>query len=158
MPEKPIEQVLKEKKISEIVNPKLVQASPDLPISAAVEKMRENKSGYIVIARDQKVVGLFTEADLVQKILDRDVKWKLPVKDFMAEDPPVLTMNDSVWTAINLMSKLYVYYIPLVDEKKELVNVISVRTLIRFLAEFYPKEVYNLPPRIDQIMEHPEGG
>ena len=46
----------------------------------------------------------------------------------------------------------------LVNEKGDLVNVLSVRTLIRFLSEFYPAEIYNLPPDPDQVLTPPEGG
>jgi CBS domain-containing protein len=49
------------------------------------------------------------------------------------------------------------YHIPLVLNK-QLTGILSVRTLIRFLAEFYPAEVYNLPPNPHQIMATPEGG
>ena len=158
MPEKTIEEILKEKKISEIVNPKLVQAPPDTTVSQAVKLMQENKSGYIVVAKDKRAAGLFTETDFVQKILEKDADWSRPIKDFMSPDPVTLTMNDSVGMAIDQMGENRVYYIPLTNDKKELVNVISVRTLIRFLAAFYPAEVYNLPPRADQVSLTPEGG
>ena len=158
MPEKTIEEIIKEKKIYEIVNPKLVQAPPETPVGKAVEIMQQNKAGYIVVAKNRKVAGLFTESDLIQKILGWDVDPSRPISEFMNPNPPTLTLQDSVGKAIGLMGGLYSYYIPLVDEKKELVNVISVRTLIRFLAAFYPNEVYNLPPRIDQVSTSPEGG
>jgi len=57
-----------------------------------------------------------------------------------------------------LMVKSDVYHLPLVNSKQELVNVISVRTLVRYLAGFYPTEIYNLPPNLDQIMQSREGG
>ncbi len=44
MPRK-IEDVLKEKKISEIVNPVLIQSHPDLKIREAVELMQKEKCG-----------------------------------------------------------------------------------------------------------------
>ncbi len=158
MPEKTIEEALTEKKISEIVNPKLVQASPETTIAQAVKLMQENKSGYIVISKTKRVAGLFTETDFIQKVLEKGVDWSRPVKDFMNPEPPILSMSDSVGMAIDLMGKNRVYYIPLVNDKKELVNVISVRTLIRFLAAFYPAEVYNLPPRAGQVSLTQEGG
>lgn len=158
METKPVEVLLKEKKIYQIVNPKLVQALPDISIEDAVKLMQDNKSGYIVVAKDKKVVGMFTETDLVMKILEQGIDWKRPVSEFMTKDPAVLKMTDFVGTAIDVMGQGRFYHIPLVDEKGELVNVLSVRTLIRFLAEFYPVEVYNLPPKSDQIMATPEGG
>jgi len=158
MPEKKIEAILKERTIGEIVNPKCVQASPDLPVSEALKLMQEHKSGYIVVQENKKVLGVFTESDFIQKILENKVSLSQPISEFMNAKVAVLTMKDSVGSAIDTMSREKVYYIPLIDEKNELVNVISVRTLIRFLAEFYPAEVYNLPPRPDQVSATPEGG
>ncbi len=158
MPPKSVESLLKEKKIGEIVNPRLVQAPSSTSIKDAVRLMQENKSGYIVLAKNQKVAGLFTEDDLIAKILDKDIDWNRPVSEFMTTNWASLKMNDSVGQAIDLMGERRLYYIPLVDDNESLVNVLSVRTLIRFLAEFYPTEVYNLPPKSDQIMETQEGG
>lgn len=158
MPTKSVETVLKEKKIYQIVNPKLVQAPPDISLENAVRLMQDHRSGYIVIARNKKAVGIFTETDIVHKVLEMNVDWKRPVDDFMTKDAVCLKMTDSVGQAIDLMGERRFYHIPLLDEKGELVNVLSVRTLIRFLAEFYPTEVYNLPPKPNQIMETQEGG
>ena len=155
---RPVEVLLKEKKISQIVNPKIVQAPPTISIQDAVKLMQENKSGYIVLAKAKKVHGLFTETDAINKILDKDVDWNKPVSEFMTSDWATLNINDSVGQAIDLMSEKKFYHIPLLDDQGNLVNVISVRTLIRFLAEFYPTEIYNLPPRFDQVMETQEGG
>ena len=155
---KPVEVLLKEKKIYEIVNPKLVQAPPDITINDAIRLMQENRAGYIVIAKDKKVAGIITETDIVRKVMGINVDGNRPVKDFMTPNPAVLNIKDQVGKAIDLMGENRFYHIPLVDENGNLVNVLSVRTLIRFLAEFYPTEVYNLPPSPNQIMETAEGG
>src|SRR3989338_8141868 len=158
MATKSLENVIRAKKISEIINPKLVQAPPEMSVKDGIALMQEDKAGYIVVAKNKKAVGIFTETDVVQKILDKDVNWENPISQYMTKDPFVLKPTDTVGTAIDLMGEHKFYHIPLVDDKGELVNVLSVRTLIRFLAEFYPQEVYNLPPHPDQIMDTPEGG
>ena len=158
MPPKSVEQVLKAKRIEEIVTPKLVQASPDISVRDAIELMQNNKAGYIVVAKNKKVVGVFTESDVVNKILDKDVDWSRPISEFMTPNPKTLKLTDLVGDAIDLMGSNKFYHIPLLDDKGELANVLSVRTLIRFLGEFYPTEIYNLPPRPGQVMDTPEGG
>ncbi len=157
MPAKP-ERRLKEKKIGEIINPRLIQAPPDISIKQAVEMMRENRSAYILVAEARRVVGVFTESDVVRKILGRDVDWSRPIRDFMTTDPLVLRQDDTVGRAVDMMAENDFYHIPLVNEKQELVNVLSVRTLVRWLAEFYPGEVYNLPPNPHQVAPTQEGG
>ena len=157
-PTKSVEQVLKAKRIEEITTPKLVQAPPEISVKDGIDLMQKNRAGYIVVAKNKKVVGIFTENDVIKKILDKDVDWNLPICDFMTPNPPVLKPTDVVGTAIDLMGEKKVYHIPLVDDKGDLVNVLSVRTLTRFLAEFYPTEIYNLPPRPNQVMPTQEGG
>ena len=106
----------------------------------------------------RKVTGIFTETDVLQKVFGKKSAWDKPVSELMTKSPKVLSVRDTVGQAIEMMGKNHFYHIPLVDENARLVNVISVRTLIRFLAEFYPTEIYNLPPKYDQIMETAEGG
>ena len=158
MQKKPVTTLLKEKKIKEVINPRLVQAPPTITLKQAIKLMQERPSGYIVIAEKNKVVGIFTEVDVARRILGSQVDWNRPIRDFMTPKPMVLSPDDSVLQAIKLMGENRFYHIPLVDQNDELTGVISVRTLIRFLAAFYPTEVYNLPPVHDQIMETQEGG
>ncbi len=157
---RPIQELVKNIKIGQIINPRLIQAPPEISVRTAIEIMQNNKSGYIVIADHQrKVVGIFTETDVLHKVFGKKTDvWSKPVSELMTPSPKVLSVRDTVGQAIDLMGKNIFYHIPLVDEKGSLVNVISVRTLIRFLAEFYPTEIYNLPPKYDQIMETAEGG
>lgn len=158
MAPKSVEALLKEKKIYQIVNPRLVQASPDISVREAVELMQTERSGYVVLAEKKKVVGIFTETDVVRKVLGRAVDWNSPVRLFMTPDPVCLSPRDTVGKAIDVMGEKRFYHIPLLDENGELVNILSVRSLIRFLAEFYPVEIYNLPPDPHQVMNTPEGG
>jgi len=158
MSTKKIEDRLKEKKIEDIINDKVVQASPSVSIREALELMQSRRSGYVVLTDQKKVVGIITEVDVAQKILGENVDTQRPVREFMTPDPAVLTRQDPVGSAIDLMAKMSIYHLPLVNESKELAGMLSVRTLIRFLAEYYPTEVYNLPPDPNQISVTPEGG
>ncbi len=154
----PAAQRLKDKRIGEVVNPRLIQAPPDISLKRAIDLMRESKSAYIVVAEGRRVVGMFTESDVARKILGKNIDEKRPVRDFMTPDPIVLRQDDPVGRAVDLMAENDFYHIPLVNEKQELVNVRSVRTLIRFLAEFDPGEIYNIPPNPHQVAPTAEGG
>lgn len=153
-----LEVLLHETKIYEMINRRLVQAGPDISLSAAIEIMQQKKSGYIVIADGKKVSGIITEVDLVRKVLAKGEDLNQPVRKFMTPDPKVLMPEDPVGKAVDLMGQNRFYHIPLVNEKQELTGVVSVRSIIRFLSELYPTEIYNLPPNPDQIVETAEGG
>jgi len=158
MNEKKIEELLKEKKIHEIINDKINQIHPDVSLKEAVRQMQTTRSRYVVLAENREVRGIFTEWDLVQKVLGKSVDYERPVREFMSPDPLVLSPGDAVGTAIDLMAKKKYYHVPLVDESGKLAGMLSVRTLVRFLAAYYPTEVYNLPPDPGQVSDSAEGG
>src|SRR3989338_216507 len=116
MTAKSVEAMLKAKRINEITNPKLVQAPPELSVKDAIQLMQDNKAGYIVVAKNKKVAGIFTESDVIQKILERDVNWQDPISKYMTPNPLCLKPTDLVGTAIDVMGDKRLYHIPLVDD------------------------------------------
>jgi CBS domain-containing protein len=152
------EKLFQKKRISEIISPRLIQAPSKTTVEEALDVMTREQSAYIVVADGDRVVGMFTETDVVQKILYKNIDRARPIRDFMTPNPLSLRPDDPVVHAIDLMAAHGFYHIPLVDEGQKLVGVLSVRTLIRFLAEFYPGEVYNFPPDVHQVAQTAEGG
>jgi predicted transcriptional regulator len=47
--------------------------------------------------------------------------------------------------------------IPIVDAEGKATAVLRTLDVIHFLAEAFPEQVLNLPPRPDQILPKPEG-
>ena len=48
--------------------------------------------------------------------------------------------------------------VPVVDDDRVLVGVVRQIDILKFLAESFPEELLNLPPRPHQRMEQAEGG
>ena len=158
-PSKNIEDILKETKIYQILRPKCVNSSPDISVQEALDLMHREKSGYIVI-RDEhlRVLGLFTERDVLMKVMCPGVKLTEPLKKYMNTELVALSKSDTVGAALNAMKKYNVRHIPLVDEMGQMTGVLSVRTIANFLSELFPTEVFNLPPKSDQTFHTAEGG
>ena len=157
-PSKNIEDVLKETKIYQILRPKLVMALPTITLQEATNLMRSEKSGYIIIADEHsKLVGIFTEREVLMKVLKEGVSWDDQVQKHMRTDLHPLKKSDTVGDALNSMYKFSIRHVPLVDEYGQINGILSIRTIVTFLGELFPKEVLNLPPR-PQIHETAEGG
>lgn len=158
MPSKPIEEILKETRIYQILRPKLVSAPPETRLEDALDLMRREKAGYVVVADKRlNVVGMFTEREVLMKVLKPGVSLGAPVSKYMRTDVHTLQKSDSLQAAIDVMFEFNSRHIPLLDEFGQLSNVLSIRTLVNFLAELFPTEVFNLPPR-PQIHDTVEGG
>jgi CBS-domain-containing membrane protein len=48
--------------------------------------------------------------------------------------------------------------LPLLDDDDVLIGVVRPQDILKYLAESFPEELLNLPPRPHQTMEKPEGG
>ena len=69
----------------------------------ALEKMNQNKVGAILVTRDEKIIGIWTERDLMQDVIKEgfDLKTSL-IEDYMTTDLISAPHTDTVF---NLMDK-----------------------------------------------------
>ncbi len=131
---------------------------PDTPLSEAIEQMKKDEGGCAIVCDGSgQVVGIFTERDLLNKVIGRDVDMKSPVGDFMSAAVETLTTDATIGDAVRVMNEKSYRNIPLVKDGR-LIGSISVFDVITYLAESYPKETMNLAPVPAQVMDTPEGG
>jgi CBS domain-containing protein len=156
---KTIEQILRDTKIYQILRPKCLHSLPDITLQEALDLMHREKAGYIVVTDPHlKVLGTFTERDVLMKALKKGVSLDEPMEKYMTHGPTTLKKTDTVGMALDAMREHNVRHIPLVDDLGQMTGVLSVRTIVNFLSELFPTEVFNLPPKADQIHETVEGG
>jgi CBS domain-containing protein len=129
---------------------------PSAPISHAIEIMKQDEGGCAIVCEGERVVGIFTERDLLTKIVGQEVDFNSPVSQWMSPVVATLTPDATIGEAVTIMNEKSYRNIPLVEDGK-LVGSISIFDVISYLAESYPKETMNLPPVTDQIMDSTEG-
>jgi len=132
--------------------------APSTPLSQAIEAMKQDEGGCaIVCAEDGSVVGIFTERDLLTKIVGKETDLSAPVSNWMSPVVATLTPEATIGDAVGIMNDRGYRNVPLVKNGK-LVGSISVFDIISYLAESYPKTTMNLPPNPDQVMDSTDGG
>jgi CBS domain-containing protein len=132
--------------------------TPATPLRNAIETMKQDEGGCaIVCAEDGSVVGIFTERDLLTKIVGQDADLNAPVSNWMSPVVATLTPEATIGDAVSIMNEKGYRNIPLVKGGK-LVGSISVFDVISYLAESYPQTTMNLPPNPDQVMDSLDGG
>jgi CBS domain-containing protein len=131
--------------------------APSTPLAHAIERMKEDEGGCAIVCEGRRVVGIFTERDLLTKVTGRELDPNMPVSELMSADVATLTVDATIGDAVRIMNEKSYRNIPLLKED-ELVGSVSVFDVITYLAESYPKETMNLPPVPAQVMDTPEGG
>jgi CBS domain-containing protein len=135
-----------------------VVADASTPLRDIVRRMRDDKSGCALLTRDSKLAGIFTERDLVLKVVGVEGALDQPVSDWMTPDPDRVRKQDPIGTAIRLMRRRGYRNVPIVDEADQVVGCVRHKDIVDYVVEVYPEQVLNLPPDPDQVALEREGG
>jgi CBS domain-containing protein len=111
---------------------------------------------------DGRLAGVLAERDIFGRLVGPDVGQGVdvdaPVDAYMTTNPHTLRLDQTVLDALELMQSSLYRNVPVVDDQRFLVGVVRQIDILKFLAESFPEELLNLPPRPHQRMEQAKGG
>ncbi len=127
-----------------------VTLSPNNSVTDAMRAMQSEERGCVLITddgtRESKLIGIFTERDVLVRIVDRGRNpAALPIGEVMTQDPETLSVRTTIAYVLNKMSVGGFRHVPVVDNENRPAFVISVRDVVEFLVNAFPREVLNLP-------------
>lgn len=129
------------------------------PVGRVVDEVQKRNVGCVLVYEAGRMIGIITERDMLLKVVARDVDYTTAkIDDFMTRDPVTLSPDDSVGDAAALMTEHNFRHIPIIARNGTATGIVSIKDIIQLLAESFPEQVLNLPPRPHQRMETPEGG
>jgi CBS domain-containing protein len=136
-----------------------VTVPPGTSLAECIRAIQRTGTGDSVFVCDAagSLVGVLTERDIFGRIVGGDVDLDRPVETLMTTEPQTLDLDQTILDAILLMQTGRYRNVPVVDPSGRLIGVIRQSDIIRFLAESFPEELLNLPPRPHQRMKEPEG-
>lgn len=122
----------------------------------AIQRTGTGDSVFVCDA-DDRLLGVLTERDIFGEIVAGQVDLEQPVESLMTTEPRTLDLDQTIRDAIELMQTGRYRNVPLVDDDGRLVGVVRQVDILKYLAESFPEELLNLPPRPHQRMKEPEG-
>ena len=133
------------------------QVAPEQSVAEAVDLMRREQVGCVLVCSQERIVGIFTERDLMRRVLAPGKPLTLPISEFMTPDPVCVDPKEPIGAAVRLMEEGGHRHLPVVDDAGRAVGVLSVRRIMHYLIEHFPATVYNLPPDPDALPNQPDG-
>ena len=133
---------------------------PGTTLAECLDLIQRTGIGDSVFVTDKqgKLVGVLTERDIFAKLVGTNADLSQPVETLMVDHPWTLNLEEPIRHAIDLMQTGRYRNVPLVDDDGALVGVVRTVDVLKFLAEAFPEELLNLPPRPHQRMVAQEGG
>jgi len=123
-----------------------LRVSPEQSVAEAVALMRQKKVGCVLVCRGTSLVGIFTERDLMRRVLAAGLPLSLPVAEFMTPRPVTICPKAPIAVALRRMEEGGYRHLPVVDETGRTLGVLSVKRIVHYLVEHFPSTIYNLPP------------
>ena len=151
---------LAEERLRALTRRQPVTVQPGTPLAECIRAIQRTGTGDSVFVCDAqgRLTGVLTERDIFGRLVGGKVDLAQPVERLMTTDPKTLDLDDTIRDAIVLMQTGRYRNVPLVDATGHLVGVVRQVDIIKYLAESFPEELLNLPPRPHQRMRAAEGG
>lgn len=124
-------------------------------VTEAVRVMAAHNVGIVIVLDGDKWVGVFSERDVVQRVVDRGLDpGHTPVGNVMTTELVVADADEDYQSAMRKMDQANIRHLPVVSEGR-LLSMLSIRDLmrvdihdkgeeIRYLREY----LYQVPPDI----------
>jgi CBS domain-containing protein len=138
---------LNQQSIAQLPPEEPLTVSPDTTVRRTVEAMQRAGVGYALVCRGQALVGIFTERDLIKRVLVPRVDPDSAVEAYMTAEPVTIRRSEPIGSALRIMFQGHHRHLPVIDDEGVPVGVASVKHLVAYLVDYYPSTVYNLPPR-----------
>ena len=129
-----------------------------MSVRDVIHKMRIERRNCAFVLKSGKMLGIFTDRDVLRSVVDHAEVWDGPIDDVMTHGPKVIGSEKPVGEALHMMEASQVRNIPVQSPDGTIIGNLTHFALIRYLADHFPREVYNLPPTPDQYGEERHGG
>ena len=140
-----------------IARPEPLSVQLGTPLNEAISQMQLARGESMLICEGTRLVGIFTEHDALTRVIGQQIDMDRPIDEFMTRDPRTIDAGATLHEALRVMESGPYRNLPLVDGAGNLIALLRQQDVLEYVAEAFPQEILNLPPRPHQLMEEQEG-
>jgi CBS domain-containing protein len=120
--------------IADVMSPRVVSVRPEETVQVAISRMLEENIGSVAVCEDQRLVGIFTERDVLRLAGQGAVFDQLPVGDVMTRTLVTVPPDVDLIDAARLMGEKKIRHLPVL-QGEHLLGVVGIREVMRSLLE-----------------------
>jgi len=119
--------------VRDVISRDPITVKQGTPINDVLKIMVSNNIGFVPVINDKgELVGVLSERDLVGLVAS-GIPLSSSIDEYMKRNPVTLNENATIRDAINAIMKYGVRHLPIINEKRRVVGVISIKDLLRFI-------------------------
>ena len=133
-----LEWALAEETVEAITSRPFLQIRPTASVRQAVQTMAGSRSASLLVVDDGRVIGIFTERDVLEKVAEQYPKLAShPVSEFMTADPAVVYQTDPAAAAVASIAVAGHRHVPVLGIDDDLIGVIGPRHVFDFVQKYF---------------------
>ena len=113
---------------------RVVTVRPDETVQVAIARMLEENVGAVAVTEEHRLVGIFTERDVLRLAGDGSQFGQLKLADVMTRTVLTLTPDVDIVDAARLMREKKIRHIPVVEDGNVL-GIVGIRDVMGALVE-----------------------
>ena len=121
-------------RIADVLSLRVVSVRPDESVQLSIARMLEENVGSVAVCEGNRLVGIFTERDVLRLAGDGGQLADLKVGDVMTTGVITISPGDDVVAAAHLMGEKRIRHLPVVEDGN-LLGVLGIREVMRTLVE-----------------------
>jgi len=109
------------KRVRDLMITDVITVDAESSVSLAAKLMKDHQIGAVIILEEDKIVGIFSERDLVNRLFSaiEGGSWgSIQVKEVMSKDLLTASPNQSCVDLINSMNERAIRHVPVVEEEQ----------------------------------------
>jgi CBS domain-containing protein len=118
--------------VKEVMSPGAVSLPPTASVREAAKLMKTKNIGSVMVIDEGRLVGIFTERDLVRLVAEGGDLDK-PLAEVMTTNPVTVKPDDPLVLAVAKMVEHNIRHLPVIDEKGTPIGMLSVRDVIKHI-------------------------
>ena len=115
-------------------------------VRAAVALMRDKEFGAICVTQAGQLVGILTERDIIMVLGAQKDLLGTQVSKVMTPNPIALMKDDPIIHVMHNMQVGGYRHVPVVDEDGKPLSIVSIKDVVRYILNFFQRDVYNVTP------------
>ena len=122
-------------KLLEKKGKELISVSPDTGIRDAIAKMVEKSAGTALVMSGDKLVGIFSERDVIRKVYLQDKCSKATkVSEIMSTKLTTVKADTTLESCMEMMTEKHIRHLPVMSGD-QVIGVISIGDIVKFMVQ-----------------------
>lgn len=130
-----------------------VEVEKSAKVRHVIAKMQTSQRKCALVMDQGKLIGIFTAHDIARRTLDKEGVSDKPIESIMTPNPITLNADLKIIDAIKIIGEKAYRYMPVISSEGQVLGTLTHYAIIKYISDYFPEEIYNLPPEPDRFAQ-----